>query len=121
MLHKEELQFWIDLNLPRSMATWLTQDYGVTAYSFAELGFENVSDVEVFKKALQSNYVIIITTKDIDFIYLSHSKTNELPKILHMNIGNVTNTELKNILKQGFDKALKLFLEFNKTIVEISN
>ena len=55
MLHKEELQFWIDLNLPRSMATWLTQDYGVTAYSFAELGFENVSDVEVFKKALQTN------------------------------------------------------------------
>lgn len=46
MLHKEQLQFWIDLNLPRSMATWLTQDYGVTAYSFAELGFENVSDVE---------------------------------------------------------------------------
>lgn len=51
------------------MAIWLRQDYGVAAYSFAELGFENISDAEVFKKALQRNHIrnhiIIITLQKI--------------------------------------------------------
>lgn len=120
MLLKEHLHFWIDANLPPVMAIWLKEEYGVHATSFLELGFEKSSDAEVFKHALNNPSVIIITTKDIDFVNMSQSRQTKMPKILYMNIGNVTNTLLKVILHEGFTVALSRFLYTDTNIVEIT-
>lgn len=95
MIKSGELEFWIDLNLPPVMVSWLKEYFGVKAKSFFELGFLNINDFEVYKAAqLQAN-TIVITTKDIDFIQFTSS--NNLPKILYINTGNISNQQLKSL------------------------
>lgn len=67
MMLPDEIEFWIDLNLPPQMAIWLKEEFGVKAKSFKELEFEIVQDVEVYRMAAHKENKIIITTKDIDF------------------------------------------------------
>ena len=67
MTQLDEIEFWIDLNLPPQMAIWLEEEFRVKAKSFKELKFEITPDVEVYKMAAQKDNKIIITTKDIDF------------------------------------------------------
>lgn len=69
MTQLDELEFWIDLNLPPQMAIWLIDQFSVKARSFKELQFLKTSDVEVYKIAAEKKNTIIITTKDIDFVY----------------------------------------------------
>lgn len=121
MLRKDDVHFWIDLNLPHSLVTWLTETYGVKGQSFAEMGFERLSDAAVYKQASTQFATVIITTKDIDFVSLSTDKRLKLPKILYLNIGNVSNTLLKEILIKSFEKALELLLLDENTIVEITH
>ncbi len=49
----QNLEFWIDNNLPPKMADWLQIDFNVSAKSFQELGFQTTEDREVFRKASQ--------------------------------------------------------------------
>lgn len=120
MLRKEELNFWVDLNLPRSLVTWLKETYGVRAQSFAEMGFEKASDAVIYKRASAQTATIIITTKDIDFVSLSKEKRLKFPKVLYLNIGNVSNTVLREILIKSFEKALELLLLDENSVVEIT-
>ena len=53
MTQLDEIEFWIDLNLPPQMAIWLKEEFGVKAKSFKELKFEITPDVEVYKMAAQ--------------------------------------------------------------------
>lgn len=94
MMQLDEIEFWIDLNLPPQMAIWLKDEFGVKAKSFKELLFELVPDVEVYKIAAKSNNKIIITTKDIDFSNYQ-VVAGAPPRILYLNIGNISNNKLK--------------------------
>jgi predicted nuclease of predicted toxin-antitoxin system len=44
-----------------------------------------------------------------------------LPKVLYLNIGNVTNKQLKEIFDKHFEDAIKIFSKTNQQLVEISN
>ena len=70
MTQLDEIEFWIDLNLPPQMAIWLKEEFGVKAKSFKELKFEITPDVEVYKMAAQKDNKIIITTEK-DFVRLN--------------------------------------------------
>jgi predicted nuclease of predicted toxin-antitoxin system len=109
-MHPDKLEFWIDLNLPPKMAEWLTNDFDVFAKSFKELNFENTSDIEVYKIAAKTPGTIIITTKDI----------GTPPKILYLNIGNISNENLKLLIQNKFAEVIQLFLKTNKSLIEIS-
>ncbi len=76
------------------MAIWLTEDFKVSARSFQELGFQTTEDIKIFRIAANKINTIIITTKDLDFVNLSN-KISNLPKILYLNIGNISNKKIK--------------------------
>ena len=119
MMQHNELEFWIDLNLPPQMAGWLIEGFAVKAKSFKELQFEIVPDVEVYKIAASKNNKIIITTKDIDFS--NYQKVaGAPPRILYLNIGNISNKNLKILIQDKFSEILDLFLTTNDPLVEIS-
>ena len=119
MMQRNELEFWIDLNLPPQMAIWLTEEFGVNAKSFKELLFTNVADVDVFKLAAKKANKIIITTKDVDFS--NYQKfAGAPPRILYLNIGNISNKNLKILIQDRFSEILNLFLTTNDPLVEIS-
>ena len=82
---QQNLEFWIDNNLPPKMAIWLKEDFKVSAKSFQELGFQTTDDIKIFKIAANKINTIIITTKDIDFVNISN-KISDLPKILYLNL-----------------------------------
>ena len=115
----EALEFWIDFNLPPNMAVWLRDEFNVLAKSFKELNFDTTPDVEVYKiAALQSN-IIVITTKDIDFI--GYQKIiGAPPKILYISVENISNQNLKKIVFNNFAEILKLFLQSDASLIEIS-
>lgn len=115
----DEIEFWIDLNLPPKMVNWLRDEFNVAAKSFKELGFEVTEDAVIYKIAAQKSTIIIITTKDIDFINLQKDLGSP-PKILYLNVGNISNKQLKEIIQKNFKEVIHLFTETNNLLVEIS-
>lgn len=114
------LEFWIDNNLPPQMANWLKEDFSVSAKSFQELGYQSTEDEKIFEIASNKINTIIITTKDIDFVKLSNSKIH-LPKILYLNVGNISNRKLKELIYKTFREVVRMFLETNEFLIEIKN
>jgi predicted nuclease of predicted toxin-antitoxin system len=119
MTQLKDLEFWIDLNLPPQMATWLTENFGVNAKSFKDLNFTEVADVDVYKIAAIKPNIIIITTKDIDFSNYQNI-VGAPPRILFLNIGNISNKNLKLLIEKKFEQILQLFLITNDPLIEIS-
>jgi predicted nuclease of predicted toxin-antitoxin system len=119
MTQLNDLEFWIDLNLPPKLANWIVEGFNVNAKSFKELSFTEVSDVEVYNIAARKSNMIIISTKDIDF-----SKYQNIvgapPRILYLNVGNISNKNLKILFEERFAEILQLFLTTNEPLIEIS-
>ena len=119
-MQPDSLEFWIDVNLPDILAEWIQQEYKLKATTFRELNFANTKDYEVFKKAASNPSIVVITTKDYDFVEMTELPAN-LPKVLYMNIGNVTNKKLKEIFDNHFAEAIKILSKTNQQLVEITN
>ena len=118
-MQPDALEFWIDFNLPPKMAVWLTADFNVLAKSFRDLNFDNSPDIEVYKIAASKPNTIIITTKDVDFIDYQN-KVGAPPKILFLNVGNISNDHLKALIQNKFAEVLQIFLTTNQSYIEIS-
>ncbi len=118
-MQPEELEFWIDLNLPPVMALWIQEISVCRAKSFKALGFDAETDVAVFKLAKENPATVIITTKDIDFLYIQKS-IGPPPNILYINIGNTSNAELKKIITAQFGKIITYFTRTNSHFLEIT-
>jgi predicted nuclease of predicted toxin-antitoxin system len=119
-MQHDSLEFWIDVNLPSILAEWIRKEYNLKAKTFRELNFENIKDYEVFRKAAQNPLVVVITTKDYDFVEMTGLPGN-LPKVLYLNVGNVTNKQLREIFDKHFAEAIKLLSKTNQQLVEITN
>ena len=113
------LEFWIDLNLPPVMAKWIKEDFNVTAKSFKELNFETEEDISVFRKAANKINIVVITTKDIDFKNLVNDSVSP-PKVLYLNMGNISNKMLKEIVYKHFKDVLRIFSETDDSLIEIT-
>jgi predicted nuclease of predicted toxin-antitoxin system len=59
------LIFWVDAQLSPQIASWLTNEFGVTALAIRDVGLRDAKDRNIFLEARQANAVII--TKDADF------------------------------------------------------
>jgi predicted nuclease of predicted toxin-antitoxin system len=119
-MQQNNLEFWIDLNLPPVMAKWLQEDFQVSAKSFKELNFETEEDILVFRKAATRINTIVITTKDIDFKNLVNDSSTP-PKILYLNVGNISNKMLKEIIYKSFAEVIRIFSETDNSLIEITN
>ena len=79
------------------MAIWLIKDFAVSAKSFNELNYSTEEDISVFRKAVKRFNTVVITSKDVDFKNLSE-EIFPAPKILYLNVGNISNKALKQII-----------------------
>lgn len=119
-MQPDSIEFWIDMNLPPVLASWITTEYHFNAFTFDQLNFKELPDFEVFKKASINSNIIVVTTKDYDFVEMT-SLPGSLPKVLYLNIGNVTNKQLREIFDTHFSEAIKILSKTNQQLVEITN
>lgn len=119
-MQPDSLEFWIDMNLPSVLAEWIRDEHELKAKTFSELDFENTKDYEVFEMAALNPCVVVITTKDYDFVDMTEL-AGSIPKVLYINIGNVTNKQLKEIFHDHFPEAIKLLSKTNQQLIEITN
>ncbi|MEO6863593.1 MAG: DUF5615 family PIN-like protein [Microcoleus sp.] len=42
--------FWLNAQLPPSLAKWLTQTFGVNALTLQEVGLRDAQDIEIFNR-----------------------------------------------------------------------
>lgn len=98
------------MNLPPAMAIWIRDDFGMAAKSFKELNFDTEQDVVVFTTTAKKLNAVVITTKVVDFKNLSEEMIIH-PRILYLNIGNVSNKMLKEIICKSLKGVIKTFSE----------
>ncbi|HEU5052866.1 MAG TPA: DUF5615 family PIN-like protein, partial [Hanamia sp.] len=106
------------VNLPPVIAVWLKKDFGVSARSFNELNLNTERDITIFTMAVKRLNTVVITTKDIDFKNLSE-KIIPGPRILYLNVGNVSNRVLKEILYKSLEQVIRIFSETDESLIEI--
>jgi predicted nuclease of predicted toxin-antitoxin system len=106
---------WVDAQLPPTLAAWLVETFGVTAFSLKELGLRDAKDTEIFEAARQPNLVIM--SKDSDFVDLV-CRLGSPPQILWLTCGNVTNQNLRRLLSSTFAEAIAQ-LQQGEIVVEI--
>jgi len=111
------MKILIDAQLPPTMATWLTETFGLEAVALRDLALRDAQDIEIFEAARSENAVIM--TKDSDFIDLV-CRLGSPPQILWLTCGNVTNRNLRQLLTAILPDALEQ-LRQGEMIVEITN
>ncbi len=109
------MKFWVDAQLPPTLALWLVEQHSVEAYALRDLGMRDATDAEIFSAARQASIVVI--SKDSDFVDLV-SRHGVPPQLLWVTCGNVTNKRLQAVFDTTFGEAL-LALGLGQPIVEI--
>jgi predicted nuclease of predicted toxin-antitoxin system len=108
--------FWIDAHLPPALAPWITQEFGIEAYSATYLGLRDADDITIFQAAREASAVVM--TKDADFLELQ-MRLGTPPQIILVTLGNTTNRNMREILQKQMPIILE-FLEKGEPIVEIA-
>jgi len=109
----------IDTQLPPKLVNdFIAKGFdAVHTQSYSEGIF--MSDTEIRKIALKENRIII--TKDSDF-YNSHFKDAMMPPVLYLKIGNISNKDLINLIKNNLPSILlSLDQEAKLIMIESSN
>jgi predicted nuclease of predicted toxin-antitoxin system len=106
----------VDAQLSPSLALWLTQAFGIEAYSVKFLGLRDAKDQDIFEEARKLDAIVL--TKDDDFVNLVAQKGSP-PKIIWVTCGNTSNQRMKEILTQHLSNALNLLQTAD--LVEISD
>jgi len=110
------MMLWVDAQLSPTLAPWLTEKFGIEAYSIKWLGYRNATDGEIFYAARAAGAVVM--TKDSDFLRLL-DQHGPPPQVLWITFGNTSNARMKEVLQRIFPWAVKL-LEAGEPLVEIS-
>ncbi|NDJ24706.1 hypothetical protein GS682_24295 [Nostoc sp. B(2019)] len=110
------MNIWIDAQLPPTLAVWLTSTFAVSATALRDLGLRDAQDAEIFN-AVRAAFAVIMT-KDSDFVDLA-CRLGTPPQILWLTCGNVTNRNLRQILRATFPDT-KERLRQGEAIIEIS-
>ena len=110
--------FWVDAQLPPSLAPWLADTFGVEACSIRFLGLRDAEDGQIFDLARAGDDVVLIS-KDSDFIELIEQRGTP-PRMLWVTCGNLTNRRLRDVFGSLFINAIAL-LEAGEQIVELGD
>lgn len=108
---------WIDAQLSPHLAPWITEVFGIEAFSARWLGLRDAEDREIYFKAREADAVIM--TKDSDFVSLL-SQEGPPPQILWITAGNTSNMHLRGLFKKVLSRALEA-LDGGESLVEISD
>jgi predicted nuclease of predicted toxin-antitoxin system len=111
------LIIWVDAQLSPALAPWLTETFGLEAYSARFLGLQATKDQEIFSAARSTRTVVL--TKDRDFVLLVE-RFGPPPQVVWVTCGNTSNERLRKVLATSFPQALEL-LKGGEPVVEISD
>ena len=109
--------YWLDAQLPPQLAPWLTQTFGVEAYSVSFLGYRDASDDQIFRAARAAGAVVV--SKDADFLDRV-VRLGPPPQLLYVTCGNTSTRFLKTVLERVFPEAHRL-LGQGEHVVEIGD
>ncbi len=108
---------WIDAQLSPHLAPWLTEHFGVDAFSARWLGLRDAKDDQIFAKARDAGAVVM--TKDSDFVALLE-REGPPPQVLWITAGNTSNAHLRDLFSKILNEALEL-IQQGEALVEISD
>lgn len=109
------MKIWVDAQLPPALAPWITERFGVQAFSASYLGYRDATDAEIFRAAREADAVVM--TKDADFVRLLDVH-GPPPKVLWVTLGNTSNARIRSLLERVFSKLSALF-ESGEALVEL--
>lgn len=95
----------VDAQLSPHLAPWISQTFGMEAFSVGYLGYRDATDTEIFEYARASQAIVL--TKDDDFVRLHHQRGSP-PKIIWITCGNTSNEYIKKILRDKLPQVLAL-------------
>jgi predicted nuclease of predicted toxin-antitoxin system len=110
------MRIWVDAQMSPAIATWITNNYAVSAVAIRDLGLRDAEDKVIFEAARQEKAVVM--TKDSDFALLL-DRLGPPPQVIWVTCGNTSNARLKEVLTNTLPKALDL-LNSGEKLVEIS-
>ena len=110
------MKFWIDAQLSPTLAPWLSDTFGVQAFSLEWIGLQQANDRRIFSAAREANAVVI--TKDQDFVHLLN-QLGPPPQVVWITCGNTSNAQMREILQQNFQRVLSL-LQSGESLIEIT-
>ena len=110
--------FWLDAQLPPSLATWLSKTFDVDAHAVRDLGLRDAEDREIFDAARARRDTVIVS-KDSDFVDLV-LRLGAPPQVLWVTSGNLTNRRLQAVFLALFPDAIEL-LNAGEFVVEIGD
>jgi predicted nuclease of predicted toxin-antitoxin system len=61
--------FWVDAQLPPSLAPWLTERFGVKAQSMRFLGLQAAEDADIFERARAAGDIVSGDWRCLTFTY----------------------------------------------------
>lgn len=93
--------YLVDANLPQTFNLWRTSEFAYVR----ELGLEQ-NDTSIWNYALQNNLVIL--PKDKDFVDRIIQTDDELPKVIHFQVGNMRFAEFRTYMLQEWER-IKFF------------
>jgi len=108
---------WVDAQLSPALATWLTAEFKLQAFSARFLNLVAAKDRQIFYAAREAGAVVL--TKDADFsVWLE--RLGPPPQIIWLRCGNTSNAYLRALLKKTLPAALQMIAAGEK-LVEITD
>lgn len=111
------MRIWVDAQLSPHLALWLTEHFGVEAYSARWLGYRDATDEAIFAAAREADAVVM--TKDRDFLSLLDAQ-GPPPRVIWITVGNTSNARMRMVLDAVFRDALAS-LHRGEAMVEITD
>ena len=107
---------WLNAHLSPAIATWITNELGITAIALRDVGLRDAEDEEIFRAAKEQGAILM--TKDRDFVDLL-DRFGSSPQVIWLTCGNTSNARLKEILSATLPDAISL-LRSGESLVEIT-
>lgn len=107
---------WLNAHLSPAIATWITNELGITAIALRDVGLRDAEDEKIFRAAKEQGAVLM--TKDRDFVDLLE-RFGSPPQVIWLTCGNTSNARLKEILASTLPNAIALF-QAGESLVEIT-
>ena len=114
-----EWEIWLDNHISPIIAKWLSEKKGWNVKSAFVLQIQSLKDYEIYLKAKAAGKIILISKdSDLDEII---SISGSPPQLISIKIGNCDNRLLFSIIEKNIEKAIRLLIDFDKDIIELTN
>ncbi len=115
-----KLEIWLDAQMSPALTDFISRLSGVSCFAIRDLNLRDADDIQIFSKAKQHDFSVIIITKDADFVDLI-IRLGSPPKIILLTCGNTSNALLREIFSYRLKDALTLLNSAENDIVEIAD